>query len=96
MKSTEHFIALIAAMAFVYLQHKEKSQLARILITGLSGGLGYSISSEIAASLPWLGGATAMALVTAFIYVALDTAGALFSDRQIFREILITKFGGRR
>ena len=94
MKTIDHYIALAAAMIFVALQHREKPYLARILIAGASGGIGYSLAPEVAQIASWLGERMAMVMVTAFGYAALDVALALFSDKDTIKEIVSRRLGG--
>lgn len=87
MKAFDHYIALAAAMIFVALQHREKPWLARTLIAGASGGVGYSLAPEVAQLGSWLGERMAMVMVTAFGYAALDVSLALISDRESIKDI---------
>lgn len=87
MKSIDHYIALAAAMIFVALQHNEKPWLARTLIAGASGGIGYSLAPEVDQISAWMGERMAMVMVTAFGYAVLDVALALFSDRESIKAI---------
>lgn len=95
MKSTEHYIALAATMLLVALQHKEKPWLARLGIAGASGGLGFGVAPEVAASVSWLGEVTAMVGITALIYAVLDAVGALIADRDAIRTIFL-RVGGKK
>lgn len=96
MKALDHYIALVAAMIFVALQHREKPWLARTLIAGGSGGIGYSLAPEIAPLFSWLGERMAMVLVTAFSYAAIDVSLAFFADRENIKDIARGWLGGRR
>ncbi|WP_320178134.1 hypothetical protein [Roseovarius pacificus] len=87
MKTADHYIALAAAMIFVALQHREKPWLARTLIAGASGGIGYSLAPEVAQLAHWMGERMAMVMVTAFGYAALDVMLALLSDRDSIKEL---------
>jgi hypothetical protein len=95
MKPVEHYIALVAAMVFVAMQHKEKSWAARILISGASGGLGYSWAPELARMTKWLGEIGAMVVVTGLFYAILDTALALIADRDAIKRLARSRIGGR-
>lgn len=96
MKSTEHWMALIAAMVFVAMQHKEKPWLARIVIAGVSGALGYSLSPEVAQKITMLGPLGWTIVVTAFGYAALDVILSLISDRDAIRAAAMRWLGGRK
>lgn len=91
-----HWIALVAAMIFVAMQHREKPMLARAVIAGISGALGHTLSAEIAASLGVLGPLGWLVIVTAFGYAALDIGLALISDRESIKEVLRLRLGGRK
>lgn len=91
-----HWIALIAAMVFVAMQHKEKPVLARACIAGISGALGHTLSAEVAASLGFFGPLGWLVVVTAFGYAALDIGLALVSDRESIMEIVKARLGGRK
>lgn len=96
MKSTEHWIALAAAMIFVAMQHKEKPWFSRAGIAGISGAFGYSLSPEVAQKVTFLGPLGWTIVVTAFGYAALDIALSLISDREAIREIALRWLGGGR
>jgi len=93
MKTTEHYIALLAAMFFVAMQHKEKPWAARTGIAGASGGLGYAIAPEAANMAMWLGEVTAMVAITALIYGLLDTVAAIVADREAVKSIVAKSLG---
>jgi hypothetical protein len=91
-----HWIALVAAMVFVAMQHREKPMLARAVIAGISGALGHTLSGEIAETVGWLGPLGWLVVVTAFGYAALDIGLALVSDRESIKEVLKARLGGRK
>lgn len=91
-----HWIALVAAMIFVAMQHREKPVLARATIAGVSGALGHTLSTEVAESVGLLGPLGWAVVVTAFGYAALDIALALISDRESIMEIVKSRLGGRK
>lgn len=93
-KPIEYWIALCAAMLFVIMQHKEKPFWARVAIAGVSGGIGYAVGPEIAASISWLGEAGAVIMTVGLGYGILDTALAIVSDRRTVAEILRSRLGG--
>ena len=95
-KSVDHYIALAAAMLIVAMQHKEKPWAARVTIAGASGGIGNSIAPEVAQMTAWLGEVSAMVVVTALIYGALDTIAALIADREVIKSIAWGRFGRRK
>ncbi|WP_412507537.1 hypothetical protein [Roseovarius sp. SYSU LYC5161] len=95
MKPIEHWIALAAAMVFVAMQHREKPRIARVVIAGISGGMGYAMSGEIARVVPFIGQATAIVVVTALIYAFLDTATAIIADRSAIVAAARRLLGGR-
>lgn len=91
-----HWIALVAAMFFVAMQHKEKPVAARAVIAGISGALGHTLSGEIAGSFGFMGPLGWLVVVTAFGYAALDIALALISDRQTISDIVKSRLGGSK
>lgn len=93
MKPIEHYIALLAAMTLVVMQLKEKPWGARVIISGASGGLGYSWAPEIARVVTWLGEIGAMVVVTGLFYALLDTTTAIIADRDAIKEIARSRFG---
>ena len=95
LETPRHYIVLITAMIFVLMQHKEKPWLARFAIAGSSGGMGYAVAPEIAASVSFLGEVTAMGLITALIYGALDMAMSLIADREAIKAIVQKRLGGK-
>lgn len=96
MKDERGFVVLAAAMLFVFLQHEGKKLLVRTGISGASGGMGYGMAPEVATAVSWLGEYTAMALITALIYAALDFAFSLLADKEAIIDLLRARFGGRK
>ncbi len=93
MNSLEKYVALAAAMFFVLLQHREKPWLVRTGIAGASGGMGYAVAPEAAAAFSWLGEVTAMVVITALIYAALDMVSGLIADRDAIKAIILRRGG---
>lgn len=92
-KPVEWYIALAAAMGYVWLQHKEKPWYARVAIASVSGGIGYSLApefAEVTGRSEFLG----VLLVTAFGYVVLDVIGAILMDRKLLKDVLKSRLGG--
>lgn len=95
MRPFEHYLALLSAMIFVVLQHKEKPMLSRLVIAGVSGGMGSALATD-AAELTGRSEIIAVVVITAFSYLVLDAVGALISDREAIKEILVRRLGGRK
>jgi hypothetical protein len=89
----EYYVAVVSAMIFVAVQHKDKHWLARVLIAGMSGGLGYSLAKDFAL---WTGRSEVLGafLLTAFGYIVLDVVAAVLADRKLIREAIIKRLGG--
>jgi len=96
MKPIEHWVALIAAMIFVAMQHKEKPRVARIVIAGISGGMGYSMAAEVARPIGTIGPISAMVVITALSYGILDTVTAIVADRSAIMAAARRWLGGGR
>jgi hypothetical protein len=92
-KPFEYYIAVLSAMAFVALQHKDKPWWSRVVIAGLSGGSGYALAADFA---HWTGRSEVLGafLLTAFGYVALDLGVSLVADRKMITEIITKRLGG--
>ena len=92
-KPLEYYVAVASAMIFVVFQHKDKPWLARVVIAGMSGGIGYALAKDFAL---WTGRSEVLGafLLTAFGYVALDLAASLFTDRKLFRDAIAKRLGG--
>lgn len=93
-KPLEYWIALVVGVLIVVERHKEKSLLSRTLIAAISGGFGYSIAPEAAA---WAHRSETLAvmILTAFGYAVIDLAFALFADRELLRDIIRRRMGGK-
>ena len=92
-KPFEYWIALIAAMLFVVMQHKEKPWYSRTAIAAVSGGVGFSQAPELASYLGRSELLTVM-ILTAFGYLLLDAIGALIADRDWLKTVIKTRLGG--
>lgn len=91
MRDIDHFIALAGAMLLVAMQHKEKPWLARVAISGASGGIGFSVAPEVASATQWLGEMGAMVMITALVYGSLDTLLALIADREAIKTLALRR-----
>jgi len=78
----EYYLALVSAMIFVVMQHKEKPWLARVGIAGASGGIAVGVAADLAAAISWMGETTAVTAVAALAYALLDLCMAILADRQ--------------
>jgi hypothetical protein len=94
-KPLEWWLALIAAVGYVWTQHKEKPWHARVLIASISGGIGASLApefAEVTGRSEFMG----VLLITAFGYIILDLIGALLMDRKLLKDIVKSRIGGGR
>lgn len=91
-KPHEFWIALAAGLLIVFERHREKSLVSRMLISAISGGIGYSIAPDVAA---WVGRSETLAvmILTAFGYAIIDLTFALVADRDLARSVLRRWFG---
>lgn len=89
MDKIEEFVAWVAAMVFVLLQHRDKPWRVRVLIAGVSGAFGFSLYAGFVGIHPWVGSALAIGVVTALSYAILDTASALISDKAGIRAAVL-------
>ena len=96
MRDYDYYIALVAAMGFVAMQHAGKSWWVRVVMAGTSGGMGHAMGPEFAAVIGWLGPVSAAVLITALSYVVLDTAAALIADREAIRDLVGKWTGGAK
>lgn len=92
-KPLEWYLALSAAIGYVWMQHKEKTWHARVLIASISGGIGSSLAPDFAtmtgrSEFLWV------LLLTAFGYILLDLIGSLLLDRKFVKDILGKRLGG--
>lgn len=92
-KPLEFWIALVAGVLIVIERHREKSLIARMLISAISGAIGYSLAPELAA---WSGRSETLAvmILTAFGYLVLDLGAALIADRDLIKDIIRRRTGG--
>ncbi len=92
-KPFEYYVAVLSAMIFVAVQHKDKPWLARVVIAGMSGGIGYALAKDFAA---WTGRSEVLGafLLTAFGYIVLDIVAAMLADRKLIREAIVKRLGG--
>lgn len=91
--AAEAFIALAGAMIFVWLRHKEHKQSIRLLISGASGMAGYSMASDLALMVSWIGERSAMFLICVSAYAIIDTALAIVADKGAILEIVKARAG---
>lgn len=90
-RTTEFWVALIAAAAYVFLNSKEKAIHYRILMVASSAGFGFSLAKDASA---WLGIGETLAgvVIIVFGYLVIDLVTALISDRAFVKEILKSRF----
>lgn len=79
-------------MAIVYARSTDKPVLQRSLLVGISGGIGYSLTPDLAIFLGRSEVLVAMFL-TAFGYFIIDMAFKVFSDREFIMEIIRARIG---
>jgi hypothetical protein len=90
-RTTEFWVAAIAAAIYVFLNAKDKAIHYRIFMVASSAGFGFSLAGDVAA---WLGiGETfAGVVIIVFGYLLIDLVTSLVSDRAFVKEILKSRF----
>lgn len=86
-RTTEFWVALLAAGIYVYLNSKEKAMHYRILMVASSAGFGFSLSQDVSQFLG-IGETLAGVIIIVFGYVIIDLVTALVSDRGFIKEII--------
>ncbi|SCX88128.1 hypothetical protein [Paracoccus tibetensis] len=93
-RSPEVWAGILAGMIYVYNKSPLPARGARAAEAMVSGLLAYATGEWVAA---WAGvhEAIAVILLASLGYLILDVARSLVADRQILKEILIKRLGGR-
>ena len=94
MKPFEFWVALAAGVLIVIERHKEKSILSRAVIAAISAGIGYALAPDLA-SISGRSEVLAVMVLTTFGYLAIEIATGLFQDRDLIRDIVKTRLGGK-
>lgn len=91
-KPLEYWVALATGAAIVIERHKGKPWLSRILLAGISAGIGSTVAPELA---QWTGRSETIALMlsTAFGYLVLDVALSLVADREFLKDLIRARIG---
>tara|TARA_Y100000310_G_scaffold211266_1_gene212037 strand:- start:16062 stop:16346 length:285 start_codon:yes stop_codon:yes gene_type:complete len=90
-RTTEFWVALVAAAAYVFLNSREKAIHYRIVMVASSAGFGFSLAKDVS---DWLGiGETfAGVVIIVFGYMLIDLVTALVSDRAFVKEVIKSRF----
>ena len=91
-KPIEFWVALMAAIAFVANRNKSEPFITRIVIAGISGGLGFSLSAEMS---EWWGKSEILVviLLTALGYIALEVLVAIVADKDLMIDFIRKQIG---
>lgn len=91
-KPLEYWVALLTGAAIVIERHKGKPWISRILLAGISAGIGSTVAPELA---QWTGRSETIALMlsTAFGYLVLDVALSLVADREFLKDLIRARYG---
>lgn len=81
LRPVEYYLVLAGSIVFVFLQHKGKPLFARAGIAGASGMLGFGLAEDFA-DFSSRSETLSVGIVTVFIYILLDLAFSLASDRE--------------
>lgn len=95
-KPVEYWIAFAVGLLIV-LERGCKARRGRVqqaVMAAISAGMGVSLSPTLAA---WSGRSEVLVVmgVTAFGYPAVDIVTALLSDRDLWRQMIVQRLGGR-
>lgn len=94
-KPIEYWVALASAALWVFMSHKEKTWVMRLLISVMSWGIGFSVSKDVA---DFTGRSETMSgmFVVAFAWVILDFLTSLFADREAMTKAFWDRVGGKK
>lgn len=92
-KPLEYWIALATGALIVIERHKGKPWYSRILLAGISAGIGSTVAPDLA---EWTGRSETIALMfsTAFGYLVLDVLLSLIADREFLKDLIRARVGG--
>ena len=86
-RSTEFWVALVAAAVYVFQNSKEKPLATRSLMVASSAGFGFSLAPD-AAKVLGIGETFAGVVIIVFGYVLIDLVTALISDRAFIKDMI--------
>ena len=91
-KPLEFWIALVAGVGFVALRNKKEPLLTRTSVAAISGGLGFSLTPDIAiyTGVPEI---PIVLLLTSVGYIALEILVAIVSDKDLMIDAIKSKIG---
>lgn len=92
-RSAEFWVGLLAAAAFVFMRHKDNPLPSRLIITGISASLGFSLTDEFVG--PDRGESLVAVVVVVFSYLILDVGSMIVTDKD-FRADLLNILLGRK
>lgn len=91
-KPIEYWFALAAGVGFVFMKNRTPSGIYGAAIAGISGLLSFSLAGDVSAWVGWPE-TIVLVLITAFGYLVLDTAVAVFEDRELVKSIIRKRLG---
>ncbi len=92
-KPVEYWVAILTGAAIVVERHKGKPWYSRIMLAGISAGIGSTVAPDLA---QWTGRSETIALMlsTAFGYLVLDIALSILADRDFVKDVVRARYGG--
>ena len=89
----EYWVALVTGALIVIERQKEKPWYSRIMLAGISAGIGSTVAPDLA---EWTGRSETIALMlsTAFGYLVLDVVLSLIADREFLKDLIRARIGG--
>lgn len=84
----EYYVALATGVAIVYLRYMTEPLRRRLLISSISGGIGFSLSKEVAEYFN-RSETIAVMLLTAIGFVVLE----VLTDKKLLRSIILSRLG---
>lgn len=92
-KPLEFWIAILVGMGVVIDRNKEKTPITRMLLSGISGGIGFSLTPSVAT---WTGRDQVIVamVLTAFGHLVMDVLSSILADRKFLMGIIKQRIGG--
>lgn len=91
-KPIEFWVALITGALIVMVRNHERTFLTRTLLAGISAGIGFSLTPDIA-SMTGRSETIVVMVLTAFGYMLMDVAAGLIQDREFLKDIISKRLG---
>ena len=86
-KPLEFWVALATGVLIVMLRNHERNFITRSMLGGISAGIGFSLTPDIAA-MTGRSETLVVIVLSVFGYMAIDVATGLIQDRDFLKEII--------